>query len=111
MACGCDVGKDMGVNTWAGFAGSDDNAVVDGDFAFYERDLQDILKSLRASNINIVAIHHHMTEESPRVLFLHYWGQGKATDLAQAVKKALDSQSLSKKESKHSSRSTLAKKG
>jgi len=35
-ACGCKVGKAMGVNTWAAFAGADDNAVVDGDFAVTE---------------------------------------------------------------------------
>jgi hypothetical protein len=89
-SCGCNVGKTMGVNTWAAFAGADENAVVDGDFAVAENELQPVLKSLRASGINIVAIHHHMSGESPRILFLHYWGRGKAVDLATAVKKALD---------------------
>lgn len=89
-ACGCSVGKAEGVNTWAAFAGSEENAVVDGDFAVIESELQPVLKSLRASGVNVVAIHHHMTGESPRILFLHYWGRGKASDLASAVKKALD---------------------
>ncbi len=89
MPCGCVVGKDMGVNTWAAFAGTDDNAVVDGDFAVKETELQYVLKSLRASGINIVAIHSHMTQEEPRILFLHYWGRGQAVDLAYAVKAAL----------------------
>lgn len=89
MSCGCTVGNTMGVNTWAAFAGSDDNALVDGDFAVLEEELQPVLKSLRASGINIVAIHHHMTGESPRMLFLHYWGQGRATQLAKAIKDAL----------------------
>jgi hypothetical protein len=89
MACGCEVGKEMGINTWAAFAGSDDEAVVDGDFAVLEDELQPVLKSLRKSGINIVAIHHHMTHETPRILFLHYWGKGKAADLAKAVKIAL----------------------
>jgi len=89
-SCGCSVGKTMGVNTWAAFGGSDDAAVVDGDFAVTEDELQKVLASLRASGIDIVAIHHHMTGESPRILFLHYWGKGKAADLAAAVKKALD---------------------
>ena len=40
-----------------------------------------MLKSLRGSDINIVAIHQHMTNEEPRILFLHYWGKGKATEL------------------------------
>ena len=82
----------MGVNTWAAFAGNDDNAVVDGDFAVLEDELQTVLKSLRASGVNIVAIHSHMTHEEPRILFLHYWGRGQAEDLAKAVKSALETQ-------------------
>jgi hypothetical protein len=88
--CGCTIGKAMGVNTWAAFAGSDDSAAVDGDFAVAEQELQPVLKALRAGGINIVAIHHHMTGEQPRILFLHYWGRGPAAQLAKAVKTALD---------------------
>ena len=83
---GVKIGKDMGVNTWAAFAGSDDNAVVDGDFAVTEDELQPVLKSLRKDKINIVAIHQHMTHEEPRIMFFHYWGRGRAKDLANAIK-------------------------
>lgn len=89
MACDCTAGKEMGVNTWAAFAGSDDNAVVDGDFAVTAKELQPALKSLRTDGINIVAIHSHMTEDTPHILFFHYWGRGKAVDMAASVKKAL----------------------
>jgi hypothetical protein len=93
MPCGCEVGKEMGVNTWAAFAGTDDNAVVDGDFACLEGELQAVLKRLRAGDIQIVAIHQHMTLENPRYIFLHYWGRGKAADLAAKLKSAIDTQS------------------
>ena len=83
---GVTIDKDMGVNTWAAFAGSDDNAVVDGDFAVTEDELQPVLKSLLKNKINIVAIHQHMTHEEPRIMFFHYWGRGAAKDLANAVK-------------------------
>lgn len=92
MPCGCEIGKEMGVNTWAAFAGTDNNAVVDGDFAVLEDELQPVLKSLRAEGINIVAIHHHMTHEEPRILFLHYWGRGPAETLARSLQKTLDVQ-------------------
>ena len=92
MACGCEIGKEMGVNTWAAFAGTDDNAVVDGDFAVLEKELQPVLKSLRRGGINIVAIHHHMAMEKPRMLFLHYWGRGATRDLARTLKATLDLQ-------------------
>ncbi|HEX8950912.1 MAG TPA: DUF1259 domain-containing protein [Polyangia bacterium] len=83
------VGKTMGVNTWAAFAGSDEQAIVDGDFAMLESELQGVLKALRAANIDVVAIHQHMAGEAPRVLFLHYWGIGRTTELAAGLKAAL----------------------
>ncbi len=89
LPCGCEMTKDMGVNTWAAFAGADENALVDGDFAVEENQLQPVLKSLRHDGINIVAIHSHMTEENPRILFLHYWGRGRTIDLAKSLKAAL----------------------
>jgi hypothetical protein len=90
MPCGCEVANEMGVNTWAGFAGTDQDALVDGDFVMLEGELQPVLKSLRKDGINIVAIHNHMTAEEPRYLFLHYWGRGPAAELAKVVKNALD---------------------
>jgi hypothetical protein len=89
---GHEVGNAMGVNTWAAFAGSDEKAVVDGDFIMFEHELQPVLKALRGAGIHIVAIHHHMIEESPRTVFLHYWGVGPTRVLATGLKAALDTQ-------------------
>jgi hypothetical protein len=91
---GVEVGNEMGVNTWAAFAGSDQQAVVDGDFAMLESELQTVLKTMRASGINVVAIHQHMSQETPRYVCLHYLGKGSAVDLARAVKRAIDTQKL-----------------
>jgi uncharacterized protein DUF1259 len=87
---GHEVGATMGVNTWAAFAGSDETAVVDGDFAMAESELQGVLKALRGAGIAIVAIHQHMAGEQPRILFLHYWGVGATTSLAKGLRAALD---------------------
>jgi len=89
---GFEMGNAMGVNTWAAFVGSDDKAAVMGDFAMTESELQGVLKALRAAKIDIVAIHNHMTGDSPRVMFLHYWGIGSTADLAKGLKAALDTQ-------------------
>ena len=87
---GHTVGKAMGVNTWAAFVGSDDKAVVDGDFAMLESEVQPVLKALRGGGIDIVAIHNHMTNENPRIVFLHYWGVGSTERLARTLRIALD---------------------
>jgi hypothetical protein len=94
---GTPIGKEMGVNTWASFGGRDADAVIDGDFAMTESELQTVLKAMRKEGINIVAIHHHMSGEEPRILFLHYWGKGEAAQLAQAFKHVLDAQTAVKK--------------
>ena len=88
-ACGCKIGKAMGVNTWAAFAGTDESAVVDGDFAMTEDELQPVLKALTGGGIHVVAIHHHMAGEQPRLLFLHYWGRGTVEALGGTLKGAL----------------------
>jgi len=93
LMMGNPVGSPMGVNTWAALAGTDEQALIDGDFAMQENELQNVLKTLRSHDIDIVAIHQHMTGETPRIMFLHYWGIGKAADLAGAVKAALATQS------------------
>jgi hypothetical protein len=98
---GTTVANEMGVNTWAAFAGSDNDAVVDGDFAMLESELQTVLKSMRKAGINIVAIHHHMSGEKPRFLFLHYWGRGKAQDLARGLRTTLDAQHQAKNGKAH----------
>jgi hypothetical protein len=92
---GIKIDNAMGVNTWMAFAGSDENAVVDGDFAVTEDELQSALKAMRVGGINIVAIHSHMTHEQPRILFFHYWGKGPAKKLAEAIQGALLASGLS----------------
>jgi hypothetical protein len=90
---GTEAGAAMGVSTWAAFAGSPEATVVDGDFAMLESELQQVLKALRHAQINVVAIHNHMTDEQPRIIFLHFWAKGRSDELARGVKSALATQS------------------
>jgi hypothetical protein len=64
--------------------------MVAGDVAMLENEVTPVLAALRRSNINVVAIHHHMTSVRPVVIFLHYWGEGPAAHLAAGVRAALD---------------------
>lgn len=57
-----------------------------------ESELQGVLTALRKANIDIVAIHQHMTNEQPRIMFLRFWGTGRTEDLARGIKAALDTQ-------------------
>jgi hypothetical protein len=87
---GARINARMGLNTWAAFAGTDQDAMVAGDVAMLEHEVTPVLRALRANGIDIVAIHHHMTGVEPVVIFLHYFGTGPAARLAQAVRAATD---------------------
>ena len=89
-AHGARINARMGLNTWAAFAGTDKDAVVAGDVAMLESELTPVLKALRASGLDVVAIHHHMTGVQPMVVFLHYYGKGEAAALARGVRAAVD---------------------
>ena len=87
---GATINARMGLNTWAAFVGTQEDAVVAGDVAMLEGEVTPVLKALRKNGLGVVAIHHHMTEEQPLVIFLHYWGRGPAEKLANAFKAALN---------------------
>jgi hypothetical protein len=87
---GATINARMGLNTWAAFYGSNDNAMVAGDVAMLESEVTPVLKALRKNGLDVVAIHHHMTTEQPTIIFLHYWGKGPAEKLAIGFKAALD---------------------
>jgi hypothetical protein len=87
---GATINARMGLNTWAAFFGSNDDAAVAGDIAMLESEVQPTLKALRSHGLDVVAIHHHMINSHPLIIFLHYWGRGPADKLATGFKAALD---------------------
>jgi len=87
---GAAINARMGLNTWAAFAGTQEDAAIAGDVAMLESEVTAVLKALRKNGLDVVAIHHHMTGDRPVVIFLHYWGRGPAEKLAAGFKAALD---------------------
>jgi hypothetical protein len=87
---GAVINARMGLNTWAAFVGTQEDAAVAGDVAMLETEVTPVLKALRKNGLDVVAIHHHMIGEQPMVIFLHYWGRGPADKLATGFKAALD---------------------
>jgi hypothetical protein len=87
---GAKINARMGLNTWAAFVGTNDDASIAGDIAMLESEVTPTLKALRSNELDVVAIHHHMINSRPVVIFLHYWGRGPAEKLATGFKSALD---------------------
>lgn len=89
-AMGAPINARMGLNTWAAFVGTNENAAVAGDVAMLASEVTPVLKALRKNGIDVVAIHHHMTDTRPTIYFLHYWGTGPAERLATSFKAAVN---------------------
>ena len=87
---GAPINARMGLNTWAAFVGTNQNAAIAGDVAMTAAEVSPVLKALRKNGLDVVAIHHHMTGTTPTIYFLHYWGTGPADGLAAGFKAALD---------------------
>jgi uncharacterized protein DUF1259 len=86
---GAPINARMGLNTWAAFVGTNDNAAIAGDVAMTAGEVTPVLKALRKNGLDVVAIHHHMTDTRPAIYFLHYWGTGPVDKLANGFKAAV----------------------
>jgi len=87
---GAPINARMGLNTWAAFVGTNDDAAIAGDIAMLENEVNPVLKALRSNGLDVVAIHHHMINTQPMIIFLHYWGRGPVDKLATGFKAAVD---------------------
>lgn len=86
---GLAIKPGLALGSWAAFTGSDDNAMVMGDLVLLEQELNPVIDKLRDAGFEITAIHNHLIDETPRVLYLHYRGHGQAVQLATTLKTAL----------------------
>lgn len=90
IAMGAHMTAAIGLNSWASFAGKQDAAHMAGDIAMFEGEVNSVVKALRAHQLDVVALHHHMLGDQPRTVFLHYYGKGPALTLAKGFRAALD---------------------
>jgi hypothetical protein len=86
---GVDIKPGLALGSWAAFAGNDNDAMVMGDLVLVENELTPVMKKLRAAGFEITAVHNHVLNEAPRVIYMHYMGHGKAVELAKSLHAAL----------------------
>jgi hypothetical protein len=86
---GVAIKPGLALGSWVAFLGTDDNAMVMGDLVLLEGELNPVVANLRSSGFEISAVHNHLMEESPRVLYAHYMGHGPAVQLSTSLRAAL----------------------
>ena len=88
---GLAIKPGLALGSWAAFTGTDENAMVMGDLVLLEDELNPVMEKLRAAGFEITAVHNHLIDETPPVIYLHYMGHGRASELAATLRKALAS--------------------
>jgi hypothetical protein len=79
----------LALGSWAAFRKAGTQAVIHGDLVLTEAELNPVISKLQDAGFSITALHNHLIEETPRVMYLHYWGQGSEATLAKALRTAL----------------------
>ena len=65
-------------------------AAVTGDFVLTAKEVNPVIRALRENGIEVTALHKHMLDDQPRLLFTHFWANDDAAKLATGLRKALD---------------------
>ena len=86
---GLAIKPGLALGSWAAFTGTDDQAMVMGDLVLLEDELNPVMEKLRSAGFEISAVHNHLIEETPHVVYMHYMGHGPAAQLAASLKAAL----------------------
>jgi len=86
------VGPEMGMSTWVSFTGTNEQAMMHGDLVTNSSLLQRVLRAFSQAGIQIASIRNHTVNEQPQVVFVRFWGTGRAADLAAAIRHVLDAQ-------------------
>jgi Domain of Unknown Function (DUF1259) len=89
MVAGVAIKPGLALGSWAAFSGTDGSAFVMGDLVLLENEVNPVMAKLRSAGIEITAVHNHILNESPQVLYMHYVGHGNAVELANSVHAAL----------------------
>ena len=86
---GVSIKAGFALGSWAAFSGSDSDAHVMGDLVLLEDEVTPVMTKLRQSGFEISALHNHLLNETPRVMYMHYLGHGPAGDIAKSLRAAL----------------------
>jgi len=74
---------------WAAFKANGSEAVAHGDLVLTDTEINPVISALQQHSFEITALHNHLINESPSVMYLHFWGHGPAATLAASLKDAL----------------------
>jgi hypothetical protein len=87
---GTELPPAMGMATAINFQAGPQGVAATGDFVVDAKQVNAVVKALRAGGVEVTALHNHLLEGEPETVFIHFWAEGRAEQVAAALRPALD---------------------
>jgi hypothetical protein len=86
---GVPVKAGFALGSYAAFKQMGDRAMVMGDLVLLDQEVPAVMSGLFSGGLDVTAVHNHLNEMSPHVMYMHYAGHGDAVQMAKALRQAL----------------------
>src|SRR5438094_1623045 len=86
---GIAVKPGFALGSYAAFKQVGDHAMVMGDLVLLDQAVPAVMSGLFAGGLEVTAVHNHLNEMTPHVMYMHYSGHGDALHMARALRQAL----------------------
>ena len=86
---GVTVKAGFALGSYAAFKQIGDRVMVMGDLVLLDQEVPAVMSGLFNGGLEVTAVHNHLNEMSPHVMYRHYEGLGDAVQLAKALRQAL----------------------
>ncbi len=86
---GVAVKAGFALGSYAAFKQVGDQAMVMGDLVLLDQEVPAVTSGLLSGGLDVTAVHNHLNEMSPHVMYVHYEGHGDAVQLAKSLRQAL----------------------
>src|SRR5882672_9172236 len=86
---GVSVKAGFALGSYAAFKQVGDRAMVMGDLVLLDQEVPAVMSGLFSGGLEVTAVHNHLNEMSPHVMYMHYEGHGDAIQMAKALRQAL----------------------
>src|SRR5216110_2643939 len=86
---GVPVKASFALGSYAAFKQAGDEALVMGDLVLLDQEVPAVMSGLLSGGLEVTAVHNHLNEMSPHVMYMHYEGHGDAVQMAKALRQAL----------------------
>jgi hypothetical protein len=86
---GVPVQAGLALGSYAAFKQYADGTMVMGDLVLLDEEVNGVMQGLFDQGFEVSALHNHLLNMSPHVMYMHYEGHGDALQLAQGLHQAL----------------------